>query len=133
MPESRRPDAPFRRRWRSQRFVVADASMRPALEPGDRLLVDPAPLRERLPDVGAIVVLEDPERPGRLLIKRVVAVDPAGDRVTVRGDATALSRDSRAFGPVPRANVLGVAWFRYLPRDRRHRLEERPTPDVPKP
>jgi nickel-type superoxide dismutase maturation protease len=107
--------------------------MRPALEPGDRLLVDPAPLRRQLPEVGTIVVLRDPELPRRLLVKRVVAVDAAGDRVTVLGDARAASRDSRAFGSVPRTSLLGVAWFRYLPRARRGRPDERPAADVPKP
>jgi nickel-type superoxide dismutase maturation protease len=133
VPESRGPIGVFRRRWRSQRFVVADASMRPALEPGDRLLADPKPLRDGPPAVGAIVVLDDPERPGRLLVKRVVAVDAAGDRVTVQGDALAVSRDSRAFGSVPRVRLLGVVWFRYLPRARRARFDGEGVPDVPKP
>jgi nickel-type superoxide dismutase maturation protease len=106
--------------------------MRPALEPGDRLLVDPAPLRHRLPPVGAIVVLVDPEVPARRLVKRVAAVDAGREEVTVLGDAPAVSRDSRAFGPVRPERLVGVAWFRYLPRTRRGALEGADGSTVPK-
>ncbi len=41
-------------------------------------------------------------------------VIPAGD-LFVLGDHREASRDSRAFGPVPIANVLGRAWLRYWP------------------
>jgi len=107
--------------------------MRPTLLPGDRLLVDPKPLRQGLPSVGAIVVLTDPEVPSRQLVKRVTALDRPGARVTVLGDDSAVSRDSRAFGPVPRSALIGVAWFRYLPMDRRGPLGEGERPGVPKP
>jgi signal peptidase I len=119
----------LRRRARSRRVVVRDESMAPVLAPGDRLWVDPRPGRpfER----GDIVVLRDPETPGRLLVKRVVGL--AGDRpgsaeplpagtVYLEGDNPDRSRDSRAFGPVPLGSLVGLAWFRYSPAARRKAL-----------
>lgn len=106
--------------------------MAPTLLPGDRLLVDPRPDGPGWPPLGAIVVVRDPEHTDRQLIKRVSGrADPAG-AVTVAGDAAGPSRDSRAFGPVPLAAVLGVAWFRYLPRDRRGYLEGTASNDLAK-
>ena len=110
-------------------MVVRDDSMRPELAPGDRLWVDPRPGRPFVR--GDVVVLRDPETPGRLLVKRVTGL--AGDRpgpgtsvpegsVYLEGDNPDLSRDSRAFGPVPLGVVVGLAWFRYAPADRRAAL-----------
>jgi nickel-type superoxide dismutase maturation protease len=113
--------------------VVVDRSMAPVLWPGDRILVDPVPLRDAPPRVGEIVAFADPETPGRLLVKRVSARDEYAGTVTVLGDAREVSRDSRAFGPVPRASLLGVAWYRYLPRQRRGRLVPASPVAVPKP
>ncbi|MFZ0891022.1 MAG: signal peptidase I [Thermoplasmata archaeon] len=62
--------------WKSQRVVVHDESMSPTLEPGDRLLVDDRVYREHAPRAGEIVVLIDPQEPGRWLIKRVAGVGP---------------------------------------------------------
>ncbi len=67
------PRWPFRR---IRHVLVADESMRPALRPGDRLLVDRTAYREGPPRLGDIVVLADPAQPGRWLIKRVAAVGP---------------------------------------------------------
>ncbi len=105
-------------RWRTRRVVVADASMAPTLRPGDRLLVDRGAYRAAPPEIGDIVVLVDPERPDRWLVKRVAAVDPASGTLEVRGDARDVARDSRQFGPVPLRSVLGRAFRRYHPRDR---------------
>jgi hypothetical protein len=100
--------------------------MRPTLVPGDRLYVDPRPSREL--GRGDLVVVRDPERPDRSLVKRVGAM--AGDAtdlgrtlpegtVFLVGDNAMASRDSRQFGPVDRQQVLGVVWFRYAPPHRR--------------
>jgi nickel-type superoxide dismutase maturation protease len=102
--------------------IVRDESMRPSLEPGDRLLVDTGALRSRPPRVGEIVVLRDPAEPERWLVKRVASVDRARAIVEVRGDATDRARDSRAFGPVPFDALVGVAYRRYAPADRRAEL-----------
>ena len=109
-------------------MVVEDDSMLPALRAGDRLLVDPMSYRARRPGRGEIVVLRDPERPGRLLVKRVGATegepDPSGAPVPfctvyLVGDDPDRSRDSRSFGPVPLNGLVGRVWFRYAPADRR--------------
>jgi nickel-type superoxide dismutase maturation protease len=110
-------------RWRDRaRVVVHDASMRPALEPGDRLKVDRAAYRLRSPSVGEVVVLVDPEDPARWLVKRVAAVDRDGRTVDVRGDATEVARDSRRFGPVPFDLLVGRAYRLYYPPARRRDL-----------
>lgn len=96
----------------ARRVTVAGASMLPAFEPGDRLLVVPA-LRVR---PGQVVAVIDPREPGRLLVKRVHACSAA--TVDVRGDNDAASTDSRSFGPVDRARVVGRVLYRYGPPER---------------
>jgi nickel-type superoxide dismutase maturation protease len=98
------------------RVEVAGGSMRPALEPGDRLLL----VRRRSYRPGAVVAVADP-RDGRLLVKRVAAVEPDG-RLLVTGDDPEASTDSRTFGPVPRSLVRGQAVHRYAPRSRAGRM-----------
>lgn len=88
--------------------------MRPTLLTGDWLLVDPDAYRERLPRPGDLVLVPDPREDGRLLVKRVMAVDPRG-WLLVGGDARDHSTDSRAFGPVDPATLEGRPWFRYWP------------------
>jgi len=88
--------------------------MQPALEPGERLLV----LTWAQPRQGDVVVLRDPEWHATYTVKRVASVTPDGEFV-VRGDNPNVSRDSRHFGPVPRALIVGRAVYRYLPGARR--------------
>ena len=94
------------------RVAVEGGSMRPALEPGDRLLL----VRRRAYRPGAVVAVADP-RDGRLLVKRVAAVRADG-RLVVAGDDPAASTDSRTFGPIPPALVRGQAVRRYAPPGR---------------
>jgi nickel-type superoxide dismutase maturation protease len=100
-------------RGRVRRIEVAGPSMIPTLVPGDRLLVVPParPLRS-----GDLVAFRDPERPSRLLVKRVESVSATG--VQVRGDNEGASRDSRDFGDISHEAVVGVACYRYHPRRR---------------
>ena len=104
-----------------RRLEVSGESMLPALRPGDRVLVvgGLGPWRPRL-RTGDLVALADPRDPARLMVKRVAAL--AGDRVDVRGDNAAASTDSRHFGPVDRAAVVGRVVYRYHPEERRGRL-----------
>lgn len=103
-----------------RRVEVAGDSMRPALEPGDRLLAVRWP-RAR---PGDLVVVRDPRVPARLLVKRVAAAGPGG--VEVRGDNAGASTDSRAFGPVPR--IWGRPVYRYAPPGRAGRLSPAAAP-----
>ena len=95
----------------TQRLVVEGASMSPFLRPGDRLLaIRHLPIRP-----GNVVAAEDPRHPGRLIIKRVAAVDRHSGEVVLAGDNPAGSTDSRHYGPVPRSAIRSRAVFRYAP------------------
>jgi signal peptidase I len=99
------------------RYVVDGASMEPAFRSGDRVLVNRLAYRRRDPRAGEVVVLRDPERLGHVLLKRIATapddIDPGPSRVYVLGDNTPQSRDSRAFGAVPRTEIIGKAWLKY--------------------
>lgn len=117
------------------RVAVVEGSMRPSIEPGDWLLVDP--IVRRWPRRGSLVVFREPES-DILAIKRVAAIpgdvvkgvrvtDPDTGQdvdVTIRlvpdeawllGDDPAVSIDSRRYGPVALERLVGRAWFRYAP------------------
>ena len=114
--------------------------MEPAILPGDWLLVDPT--TDRWPRRGTIVAFHEPDG-GALSVKRVAA--GPGDRVPFEGgyleladdeawllaDATVERAaesgfgppvDSRRYGPVPVALLVGRVWFRYAPWRRIGRL-----------
>src|SRR6267154_504028 len=71
-----RPPAGLPRARGPWRVAVSEASMRPAIEPGDWLLVDPT--ARRWPRRGSVVVIREPDS-DILAIKRVAA--GPGDRV----------------------------------------------------
>ena len=114
--------------------------MRPAIEPGDWLLVDPT--TDRWPRRGSVVVFREPEG-GDLAVKRVAGgpgdripfadgyLDLADDEAWLLSDATTQQAgeagfgepvDSRIYGPVPLELLVGRAWFRYAPRRRIGRI-----------
>ena len=68
--------------------------------------------------MGDIVAAPDPRRPDRVLVKRVGRVDRAAGTVELLGDAPGASTDSRVFGPVPVASVVGRVVHRYGPPGR---------------
>ena len=96
--------------------------MRPTLEPGDWLLVDPQAYAQTVPAVHDLVLVPDPREPSRLLVKRVAEVHDDGRELFVTGDAQAASTDSRAFGTVSTTAVEGRPWFRYWPPRRMGRV-----------
>jgi hypothetical protein len=67
--------------WQST--VVLSGSMSPALAPGDVAVVRPVPTAELRP--GQVLLVDDPDLPGRLRMHRLVVVEPGGLRL--RGDA----------------------------------------------
>lgn len=101
------------------RVVVEGNSMAPTLLDGDRLVVLVRPWgRHAVPTVGDVVAVPDPRQPDRLLVKRVATVDREAGTAEVSGDAPDASTDSRAFGPVPLASVVGRVVHRYGPPGR---------------
>jgi nickel-type superoxide dismutase maturation protease len=93
-----------------KRFRVEQRSMSPALEPGDYVLVNRWAYRRREPAIGDVVVLRDPERTGKFLVKRIARANGTGSYAVV-GENGAVSRDSRVFGPVPRSAIVGKVWL----------------------
>jgi len=81
--------------------------MEPTLRAGDWILA----WRGGPVQVGDVVVLEHPDRPGMLVVKRVARIDPEGYWVV--GDAPGASTDSRHFGAVP--EVVGRVVWRVRP------------------
>jgi nickel-type superoxide dismutase maturation protease len=95
-----------------RRVEVSGHSMRPAFEPGDRLLIGP-PTRIR---PGSVVAIADPRPPHRLLVKRVRSLDRSW--VDVRGDNEEASTDSRDLGLIRRSHLAGRVLYRYSPAGR---------------
>jgi nickel-type superoxide dismutase maturation protease len=62
---------------------------------------------------GDVALIGHPDRPDLLIVKRLARRE--GDGWWVLGDNPAASEDSRRFGVVPGANVLGRLWWRYRP------------------
>ena len=110
--------------------------MRPTIDPGDWLLVDPT--TGRWPRRGTIVVFREPGS-DLLAIKRVAGrpgdwvpfaegwLQLADDEAWLMSDADDAELeaagqgnavDSRHYGPVPVDALVGRAWFRYWPRRR---------------
>jgi signal peptidase I len=125
-----------RSRWRGPwRVAVVEDSMRPAIEPGDWLLVDPTVAT--WPRPGSVVVFREPDS-DFLAIKRVAArsghvqlldglLHLAPTDAWLLGDAAERSIDSRQYGPVPLDRLVGRVWFRYGPLRRIGRVR-RPEP-----
>ena len=104
--------ATFGWRWKNRftTYEIAGNSMVPTLSPGDFVIVDRAAYRARPPRPSEIVLAQDPRDARRTIIKRVAGRDPEG-RLWLSGDNPAESTDSRAFGAIPAALIVGrVAW-----------------------
>ena len=110
-------------RWRPFRVEVAGPSMEPALFAGDWAVATAARRIER----GDVVVIGHPLNLGMEMVKRLTGVP--GDRVLpdraldpdewfVSGDNADASTDSRTFGPVSRADIVGRARLVYWPPGR---------------
>lgn len=81
--------------------------MAPTLRHGDWIVA----WRCTRAQVGDVVVLEHPQRPGLLVVKRVARLGPGG--YWVLGDCPEASTDSRHFGPV--SDLVGRVVWRVRP------------------
>lgn len=79
--------------------------MRPLLQAGDQVLVNPLAYRHKPPQVGDLVVAQHPEKADLRLIKRVALVFEQS--CFLEGDNRLESTDSRSFGCVPFELLLG--------------------------
>lgn len=94
------------------RLQVEGESMAPAYSPGERVLVNRAAYWFATPRPGDPVVVRDPRKQDRLLLKRIDR--PARDGGwLVLGDNSKASTDSRTFGPVDPNLIVGKVFFRY--------------------
>ena len=91
---------------RRARFRVRGTSMEPWLSDGSFVLVDPRAYRRRAPRAGDVVLARHPYERDLRLVKRV-ASEPKDERVALVGDRAEASHDSRDFGTVPLADVMG--------------------------
>lgn len=102
-----------------RRVVVSGDSMSPTLLDGDRLVVLARPWGIAVrAAVGDVVAVPDPRRPDRVLVKRVTSVNRPDGTIEVHGDSPDASTDSRQFGAVPLASVVGRVVHRYGPPGR---------------
>ncbi len=91
-----------------KRFKVQGHSMEPAIKSGTIVLVNLKSYRTRNPQPGDIVVFMSPEEDRQaMLCKRIVSFDPSTRSYKLRGDNEKDSLDSRKFGPVKKAQILG--------------------------
>ena len=85
---------------------VEGESMRPTLNPDDRVLVRRTSADTDTPPLGAVVVAWHPLRPGLRLIKRLQSV--GHDGMILLGDNPSSSTDSRQLGPIPPSALIGI-------------------------
>jgi nickel-type superoxide dismutase maturation protease len=96
-------------RWPLFRVAVAERSMEPALGPGDWLVVR----RTQRIRQGQVVIARNPDNPDMVLVKRAARRMPDGRWWLESDNKDVAAVDSRRFGPVPRASILGFVLFRY--------------------
>jgi nickel-type superoxide dismutase maturation protease len=94
--------------WPLLRVKVAERSMEPALVPGDWLLVR----RTTRVRPGQVVIARNPGGGDLLLVKRIARAQAGG--WWLESDNKQVSTvDSRRFGPLPGADIVGRVLFRY--------------------
>lgn len=101
-------------RWPIWRAEVAERSMQPALDPGDKLLVRRTIRAGRAPRVraGQVVVARNPRQPEQLLVKRALWHEEGGWWLS-SDNPRAGAVDSFRFGPVPASLIEGRVLLRY--------------------
>ncbi|MEM9562043.1 MAG: nickel-type superoxide dismutase maturation protease [Actinomycetota bacterium] len=103
---------------RRRRVRVIGDSMFPTLTEGEFVLVD----EDRTPAVGELALARHPDDADLLVVKRVAAFTADG-RVDVRSDNPEAGTDSRTWGPLEAAAVVGAVTL----------LLDRPSSDLSRP
>ncbi len=83
-------------------FRVEGNSMKPTLEDGDSVLIEPSKQFR----VGDIVLANHPFRKSIKILKRIEIIRPDGSYFLI-GDNLAESTDSRSFGAIPAKDIIG--------------------------
>jgi len=119
-------------------IMPVGCSMLPTLQPqGEVLLVEHMSSHFGLLEVGDVVTSSSPENPREIICKRILAVEgqsvdlprswshPFGARIVIpkghvwlQGDNASVSKDSRAYGPVPLRLLQGRVFMRCWPPNR---------------
>lgn len=86
--------------------------MLPHLSPGQEVLLSPHAYANRSPQVGDVVAARHPYQPDLKIIKRVVHLFLDG-RCLLEGDNPEQSTDSRSFGSLDPALLLGKITCRF--------------------
>lgn len=92
-------------RWTT--IAIAGPSMEPSTASGDWWLVR----RTQRVRPQQVIAFRHPLRPSLIVVKR--AIRPVEDGWWVEGDNARFSDDSRTFGPVPKACIIGRLVWRY--------------------
>lgn len=94
------------------RFRITGHSMRPLLQPGEEVLINPQAYRQQPPELGDLVVAQHPFKPNLRIVKRVIEVREDGGCFIV-GDNGRESTDSRHFGSIAPQHIIGQVVCRF--------------------
>ena len=90
---------------RIKRLRVDGESMLPLLQPGDEILFAPHAYKKSKPQLEDVIVASHPLQNNLTIVKRVINIE--GDRYFIVGDNLQSSTDSRQWGKIGLANIIG--------------------------
>lgn len=113
--------------WVAQPFIVNGQSMDPTFSDGDYLIVDEISYKFTEPKEGDVIIFRYPNNPSKFFIKRISGLPNQTLEINektivlkdneyfVLGDNSAVSSDSRMWGPVTENLIIGRAFLRLWP------------------
>ena len=90
---------------RRKRLKIEGESMLPLLQSGDEILFAPYAYKKSKPQVKDIIVALHPLQSNLTIVKRIKEIE--GDRYFIVGDNLQSSTDSRQWGKIGLANIIG--------------------------